>query len=308
MEELAVNELSFVSDPAQSVDGYDLFTRFFSLCVEYAKLTRISAVSLWSSKPIKDQPLCGVVFKQWLGRASTDLRRFALSLAVNQKNIESYPEYLYREAPCQGLAVAADFDLLCLSFQIDTPWNTPDVTITRRTLSDTADTVDEQLSVRHASAGAHLHHHRQWLVERIEQIADERLRNLHSAQEFWQRREELFPGLVFCDDTCVQLEELFLKNQLNVVYSKLSELNEAALRWDKVKPFDHRALRKATPESASRKSTKELQQHLTIQCPDETERFFEYHVRFTPGAGRLYYFPDQQTGCLYIGYIGSKIV
>jgi hypothetical protein len=179
--------------------------------------------------------------------------------------------------------------------------------ITRRTLGETAETVDDKLVVCHASTSDHLTYHRQWIRDRVEQIADERLREVHSAEDFWQRREELLPGLDFCDDTLSQLKELFLKNKLNVVFSKLTELNEAVLKWDNTKPFNHKELCYATPESSSRKNSSELKKHLTIRCPDGTSRFFEYHVRFTPGAGRLYYYPDQSTGRCYIGYISSKI-
>jgi len=310
MEELAVNELSFISDTASPVDGYDLFTGFFSLCVEYSKLAGKGAISLWSSRSIKRDLLCGITFGQWYAaqdRSSRELRVFALGLTVNQRNIDSYPEYLYGGAPCQGLAAAADLDLLCLSFRSDAAWDTKDVTITRRTLDEAAEPLDEQLSVRHASISDHLGHHRQWMAECTSRIEEKRLREIISAGELWERRTELFPNLAFCAATYSQLEELFLNaSRLRHVYSRLRELNRATGRWDRSGPFDHHQFSKATPESESRRQT--FDNKLAIECPDGVTRSFTWHVRFTPDAGRLYYHPDQSTGCCYIGYIGLKIL
>ena len=45
----------------------------------------------------------------------------------------------------------------------------------------------------------------------------------------------------------------------------------------------------------------------TFLCPDGEERLFSWHVRYTPGAGRIHFLPlGPREGCL-IGYIGHKL-
>lgn len=311
MEEVAVNELSFVPDCASSVDGYKLFTDFFMLCAQYSKYIHKDIIRIWSSRYIKNDTLFGITFIEWFkkeDRSPKELRQFALNIIVNQRTIEPYPEYLYNDTPCQGLAVAGEFELLCLSFLSAGEWDVAEVLITRRTLNElTLDTVDEPLSVHHASAIIHLTQHEKWISTRIDQNKQERLNNITYANEFWSRREELFPNLVFCDNTLRQLEEIFLNTRkLRHVFSKLTELDRAISRWNTSNPFNYRQLLNATPESTSR--VQQLEQELTHLCPDGESRIFVWHFRYTPDEGRIYFHPDQSNRRCYVGYIGSKIL
>lgn len=311
MEDVSVNELSFNSDHTSSSDGYALFTSFFSLCVEYARRVRGSSISVWSSRSIKSDVLCGITFRQWLAahnRSEGELRSFALGLVVNQKVLDSYPEYIYGDRQCQGLAVAAEHDLLCLSFPSSGEWDVANMIIAKRVLNDVSDeTEDDRLSVHHASTTEHLQQHRQWIETRITRIEQEKLEGITTAKEFWPQREILFPSLIFCQSTYSQLEEIFQNtHKLRGVLSKLRELNSVATEWDASHPFDHSLLRKATPESVTRKRA--IADKLMIDCPDGISRHFVWHVRFTPDEGRIHYCPDRHDGRCYIGYIGPKIL
>jgi len=49
-----------------------------------------------------------------------------------------------------------------------------------------------------------------------------------------------------------------------------------------------------------------IKDQLTFLCPDGKERSFDFHLRFTPGAGRIYFYP-KQPGAIIVGYIGEKL-
>ena len=83
------------------------------------------------------------------------------------------------------------------------------------------------------------------------------------------------------------------------------ELEDYSKKWIRGY-FDSEALpSKATPESTSRLN--KFTEKLTFACPDNTNRLFSWHLRFTPGAGRIYFFPVDNLKKIIIGYIGYKI-
>ncbi|MCW6035527.1 hypothetical protein K4A83_04460 [Spirulina subsalsa FACHB-351] len=90
------------------------------------------------------------------------------------------------------------------------------------------------------------------------------------------------------------------------VRKRLFELETAAKEW-KGGAFDYLNTlpSKATPESESR--LRQFTSRLTIPCPDGEQRLFSLHLRLTPGAWRLYFFPVQSAQII-VGYIGLKIV
>ena len=45
----------------------------------------------------------------------------------------------------------------------------------------------------------------------------------------------------------------------------------------------------------------------TFQCPDGKPRVFSWHVPMTPGAWRLFFYPDGRKRKAFIGHIGSKL-
>jgi len=45
----------------------------------------------------------------------------------------------------------------------------------------------------------------------------------------------------------------------------------------------------------------------TFRCPDGQKRLFSWHLRLTPHAWRIHFYPDEQTKTLIIGYIGHHL-
>ena len=91
---------------------------------------------------------------------------------------------------------------------------------------------------------------------------------------------------------------------LGPIEKKLSDLQEYAASWS-IGAFDAgKIASKATPESES--TLKQYSQERTFTCPDGQNHVFSWHVRLTPLAWRIYFYP-KQTGELIIGYIGPHL-
>ena len=125
--------------------------------------------------------------------------------------------------------------------------------------------------------------------------------------DLWNRKEELFPSLEFCQNVYKQLQTLS-KGELILqqIVKKLSELEDCCKSWtDGAFNLDNLAS-KATPESENR--LQQLQQKLSFTCPDGEDRVFSLHVRMTgAGAWRLHFSTELGPGKIIIGYIGLKI-
>ena len=88
------------------------------------------------------------------------------------------------------------------------------------------------------------------------------------------------------------------------VIKKLRDLNEACARWTIGRFEDIPMASRASGES--KPTMDRFGADRNILCPDGQTRLFELHIRFTPGANRIYFFPDSSSHMLFIGHIGEK--
>ena len=70
-------------------------------------------------------------------------------------------------------------------------------------------------------------------------------------------------------------------------------------------PDCNKIVSKATPESPATLEMYGLER--TFHCHDGVLRVFSWHVRVTPGAWRLYFYPLPGEHKFIIGYIGSHL-
>jgi hypothetical protein len=199
---------------------------------------------------------------------------------------------------CNGLGIAYLLESLALSLKSEPYWESNIITLETTWLEDdnlTSDTV----TVFHASSKEHVQGHISWIQERLKTGVSDGL-------DLWNRREELFPSLSFCENVCEQLQSIGSGNPVLLqILSKLFALEQSCKNWTEG-AFNLDTLPcKASPESESR--LKRLQSQLIFRCPDGVNRNFSLHVRMTPGAWRLYFSTELRPGKIVIGYIGLKI-
>lgn len=246
---------------------------------------------------------------QWRNDSDVDpeSRRFIRTL--QDKNDPPLPDIadpgidvIYKQQKAIGLYYAFVFNFLAISLQSDAQWNFSSLKIQVITI-DEEELITTHESVLHASCCNHVEEHFNWIQAFEERIRQEVLDGL----DLWNRREELFPSLLFCENVSNQIQSLYAGTPiLRQVVKKLFELEDYCRIW--IDGAFNSALlpSKTTPESASR--LQQLKDELTFLCPDDKKRVFSLHVRITgAGAWRLHFSEELGPGKIIIGYIGPKI-
>lgn len=128
--------------------------------------------------------------------------------------------------------------------------------------------------------------------------------NICSSADLWNQREVLFPSLVFCNRVGDQLNNL---DQFSVVFTRLLELEQYSREWSKG-PFKPSELpSKVTGESRTVKQDEKAMQSRSFTCPDGEARIFLWHMRATPGALRIHFYPCENKREIIVGHIGKKL-
>jgi hypothetical protein len=222
-------------------------------------------------------------------------------LAKKSGETQQLHEFKYKKHNAAGLGAAYLFDSLALSLDNSDEWDTHIINLDITGYCAEEEQIIQKVGeVKHSSRAEHLDFLVNWIEERKKfDITDGKL--------LWLKRKEIFPYLVFCDSTEKQLVSLLPgQPEFPAVIKRLSELDKYCSTWGNgTFTTENYHFSKATPESDSRLA--KYKDVFTILCPDGSRRLFSRHVRYTPGAGRVHFFPDSAKKIIYVGYIGSKI-
>jgi hypothetical protein len=234
-------------------------------------------------------------------RLLTTKAPFWTDVVAEIKNDFDLSEVLYQGEVASGLGFAFVSDSLAVSLCSEAIWNCSYLILDITQLDENDELIEEQVEIIHASRSEHIKEHNNWIQDRIRT-------SVRDGVDLWQRRDELFPHLEFCESVEAQICSLLAGYpMLTQVKKRLFELEEAAKSWTSGY-FDLETIpTKTTPESDSRLD--KFKNKLTIQCPDRQSRLFSLHLRMTPGAWRLYFFPlSEDTRKIIVGYVGQKLL
>jgi hypothetical protein len=294
-----LNELSLT--PVESrLAGRVMMEEFIGCLISLPK-----QVNIRSLDELDAFPLCSdYVIAQWRNDLEVDLelRRRYKSLEVNRPFFEDGPEsdrllgaeFSLDGAGCQAATAAYLGEGICLSWLSHERWDTNRLDGLFFELND-EQTEPRPESVPHASRKAHVSSFSEWLTERLKVT-------IRSGRDIWENRATLYPGLEFCESSQQQIELLQVSAAL-AVNKKLTQLSKVCQAW-LVGPFPHEQLGHASTES-----TTTLQQYGEAREATDANGVvhqFSHHLRYTPGAGRLYYQPLGPQRVL-IGYIGKHL-
>jgi hypothetical protein len=207
-------------------------------------------------------------------------------------------DFKYKDQYAKGLGAAYLFDSLAISCDSSSEWDRTHVFIKAICLED--DEISEtKQEVKHCSKPIHIEILNDWIKQRTKP-------SIPNGTILWLKRNIIFQNLIFCDNVRNQIISLNDSHpEFIQIKKRLFELEEYCQQWDQGY-FNAAALpSKVTPESSTR--LQELETKLTFLCPDNTLRTFTWHSRYTPGAGRIYFFPENNLRKIFIGYIGRKI-
>jgi hypothetical protein len=208
-------------------------------------------------------------------------------------------EFTFRGEPAIGLGVAFILGGLSVSLLLDPVWDRSFVAVDMLVL-DAERGLEEGLGpVHHASTKEHVKEHEAWIATQARATAlDGRI--------LWAQRKRLLPHLEFCASVRPFVEQLRMGTPMGAqVLRKLFELEDYCRNWE-AGPFNPDLLpSRATPESQS--TMQHYGSERRILCPDGEYRDFSWHVRFTPGKGRIHFLPLDAQRRIFVGYIGEKL-
>lgn len=125
-----------------------------------------------------------------------------------------------------------------------------------------------------------------------------------SGRDLWDKRETLFPNLIFCENIKSQLTNDTQHFHIAQIFNKLFILDRYFEKYDG--NFDKDAIPNTTPESQL--TLTQYKQEHKFRTPDGKELIFSWHVRFTGNYdGRIFFYPDNSCNKCYIGHIGRKL-
>ncbi|MEE3718249.1 hypothetical protein V2H45_16035 [Tumidithrix elongata RA019] len=248
--------------------------------------------------------------RQWLNDNSVDReeRRFIRSLTTKapfsegilesdevhsiENNIGSC-EFRYQGKLAIGLGIAHLLDVISVSVTSASCWDCSYLDLDAISIDED----DAKITIVHASRKEHIQDHVEWIKNHVYGNIDGR--------DLWNQKEKLFPNLQFCASVEKQLQSLSIGNSmLNPVKNRLLELQKYAENWTEGGFDSNKLACKATPESEA--TLQQYSQERTFICPDDQKRIFSWHVRLTPLAWRIHFYPEQSRKIL-IGYIGNHL-
>jgi len=199
----------------------------------------------------------------------------------------------------EGFKVAYYLETLAISFNSESLWNSSRIKLELIHIDENGELIEESVEVLHASQKNHVHEHANGIQKRLQ---PDRLNGM----ELWNRRDELFSSLQFCNAGNKQLRRLLTgEKKLELVLEVLSVLDKCAKNWQAGSfslegyPFEE--------SGESEPTLNQYWRERTFLCPDGEERLFERHVKLKECNWRIHFFPEVKTTKVIIGYVGIHL-
>ncbi|MFD9719923.1 hypothetical protein [Streptomyces sp. NPDC059076] len=256
----------------------------------------------------KDHPIA-----KWVGSpGAKELWQRLLLMQTKYPHEDAYPDgetfsdiaYSHEGTPVTGLGAAHLMGGAGVSLPLEPHWNADRITLEREELLDGEDSGSAltEVDVPHIATRAHVDTHLPWIREETQAALRDELSGIRTGAELWERCPDLFPHLCFLPHVEAQVREL-RPYWVHPVRKRFAELDRSVQLWDAVAELDGPQWASAvTPEHSARK-----RDHCKFTDLDGTEQYFDTHLRFTPGVGRLHFRFLRDTRRVHIAHIGRKL-
>jgi len=205
----------------------------------------------------------------------------------------------------EGFKVAYYLETLAISLNSESLWNSSRIKLELIQIDENSDDlIEESVEVFHASQKNHVLEHANWIKDRLQ---SERL----SGMAIWNRRDELFPSLQFCNAGNKRLQKLRAGDErLQPVLEILYELENCAKNWETGSFNLEGTSLDVSGESQQTLNNKGYRKKRTFLCPDGKERLFERHAKEREHNWRIHFFAEvskEGKRKVIIGYIGLHL-
>ncbi|MBD1932032.1 MULTISPECIES: hypothetical protein [Cyanophyceae] len=231
-------------------------------------------------------------------RTLTAKAPFWTDVAEEIKNDFDLSQVWHQGEEARGLGFAVVIDGLVVSLISEARWDCSRLELEIRRLDENEELIDEPLEIIHASRSNHVQEHSNWINNRIRSTVVDGL-------ELWNRKDELFPNLIFCEAVREQLQNLGAKHpMLHHVKNKLSEIEGYCKIWTD-EAFGPKSLKNVSVESPVTLQNPTYSKERMFLCPDGQKQVFSWHAKLSFGW-RIYFLPNEQRRMI-IGYVGCHL-
>ena len=276
--EMVLNELSLQT--AADIHTARSWMEAFIQTVNAASSHRVSRVIRTKSDIFDITLAVGYPLRRWLNDQEVDqeMRRYIKVLTTKAPFWEDLTdlydsvlahEFTFDSRDAQGLGVAYLLDSVAVSLPSAESWNSALLTLNVDCISEDDQIEEKTVEVIHASHPSHVVEHAQWISERLRS-------DVQDGPDLWNRRDELFPSLAFCEMVGNQIQ-LLSSTMLSPVVRGLFNLEAYCRDWSEG-GFD--------PTQLATKATMETQRTLdqygkerNFLCPGGERRTFSWHIR-----------------------------
>jgi hypothetical protein len=240
-------------------------------------------------------------------RVPREQRIFLLALATKSPYLDQTPEAVqerallvelrFGEGGSDGLRAAYLLEVPLLSF-LQVPWDAALIDCECEELIDDTMAPTHQVRLPNIAEVAHLGIHADWIRWR-------KRRSIVSPADLWERRNSLFPHLVFCPSVMDQLMVLRpTEPRFQQAVNKLFDLDDYFADWS-TGGFDPGAFPKCNP--ASPETLARFPMDYQFSAEDGRHVVASWHLYLTPGKGRLYFEADGATRRGIVCHVGDKL-
>ena len=211
---------------------------------------------------------------------------------------EDFMQATYNGENCIGLGLASEEINNTFTVSLSSAgWNEISYQIILQKLSgdENGDLVEQDIesSCRNASTTAH-----------VDEIADFFAPIPSSGRELFLQLPELYPHLVFSSKAKGQIKRNHDRPSIEQIYLKLQDIDNAAQKLNGGVLRSEFFHYKASPEHEQRRQLPEMY----IAFEDGRTRNCEWHLRYTPGCGRIHFSADEGDGnTIFVGHIDGKL-
>ncbi|MBF0421963.1 MAG: hypothetical protein HQL73_03115 [Magnetococcales bacterium] len=204
-------------------------------------------------------------------------------------------DVLFKGSKAEGLGAAYFINGLSVSLMSEPCWNADSLSATVCELDEDGELIQSEIKIHHASHSSHMETHVGWIQETFE-------KSVSSGSDLWERREQFFPSLDFCEKIQEQMLNL-PKDVLSSFIRGLSCLEKYCQGWVSG-GFNLFALG-CQASSEGEVAKKQFKAERTFSCQGQTISF-AYHVKLGD-PWTIYFDPAPGPGGMYVGYVGRHL-
>lgn len=303
---MILNELSIASVENGPKEFNGIMSRFLSVCHKITTDKKDSDFYC-TQELFLEEFAPGYTIYSWLNnpevpRKEKDLFR----RMVNKRQLLDKNEFLGSEFMTElpngksvsaiGCLFAYEMENYVVSLQTFSLWKQEEI----RGIYISAEEADKEAVVRNCC-----------LPEHVDSLVSEEkqkvFRMVSSSRELWEKRESIYPHLIFCECVKKQLEEARNSLHIKTIMKRLQVLEDYFKNYDGKFEKDKVGFR-CREESESVKNNGSLRKMRIFELPDKRQAFFSWHISFSGDfPGRIHFLPDAEKKAGIIGYVGKHL-